>query len=148
MKSIRPIVLLATALAVPLCFGQKGSDAEPAVSFEKQVKPVLAYRCINCHHSDALFGNLNLENRKLAFAKRPQGPVIVPGSPEKSPLYVVLTLPPKKTKKAMPPTGHRIDKEQVELIRQWIKQGAVWPEGKAGVIKPSPAVKTTTGKAV
>ncbi len=145
MKSIHPLLLLAAAAAVPLFSAEK--ESEPAVDFEKQVKPILAYRCINCHHSDALFGNLNLENRKLAYAKRPQGPVIVPGSPEKSPLYVVLTLPPKKTKKAMPPTGHRIDKEQVELIRQWIKQGALWPEGKAGVIKPSPAVKTTAGKA-
>lgn len=139
MAALRFTQRIAIALAVMAgmitpAFAQ--TPAERPVDFVSQIKPILTARCINCHHSEALFGNLNLENRKRAFAKRPQGPVIVPREPAKSPLYVVLTLPPKKTQKAMPPTGHRIEKEQVELIRLWIEQGADWPNGKPGVIKP------------
>ncbi len=109
--------------------------AEEPLDFEGDVKPLLESRCVNCHHSGALFGNLNLENREHAFAKRPTGPVILPGKPNESPLYYVLKLPPKDSK-AMPPTGHRISDKEMDLIYQWIDEGAKWPEGKAGVLRP------------
>jgi len=128
-----PIRALTTLFLV---HGAALTAAESKVDFVTQIKPILQSACINCHHSEGLFGNLNLENRERAFAPRREGAVIVPGSSEKSPLLTVLTLPPKETKKAMPPTGHRIEKEKVGLIRAWIDQGAAWPEGKDGVIKP------------
>ena len=143
MKTLSSVFLVALA-AAPAAMGPPAHAAEPKVDFVKQIKPVLESACINCHNSENLFGNLNLENRARAFGKRKEGAVIVPGAPEKSPLYVVLTLPPKKTKKAMPPTGHRVAKDQLELIRSWIAQGAEWPEGKTGAIKPGP--KPFSGK--
>jgi hypothetical protein len=59
----------------------------------------------------------------------------MPKEPEKSLLYIVLTLPPKEPK-AMPATGHRIAKSEMELIRRWIAEGATWPDGKDGAIMP------------
>jgi mono/diheme cytochrome c family protein len=106
---------------------------DPPVDFAKQIKPILADRCVECHNSETIFGELNLQNREHAFTKRKAGPAIVPGSPEKSMLYLALTLPPKD-KKAMPATGHRIPKDEVNTIRQWIAEGAKWPEGKEGAI--------------
>jgi hypothetical protein len=106
---------------------------EPPVSFVKQVKPILADRCVECHNSETLFGELNLQSRELAFRKRKLAPAIVPGEPEKSMIYLALTLPPKD-KKAMPATGHRIPKDEAYIIRQWIKEGAQWPEGKDGFV--------------
>lgn len=106
---------------------------EPLVDFVKQVKPILADRCVECHNSETIFGELNLQSRELAFRKRKLAPAIVPGEPEKSMLYLALTLPPKD-KKAMPATGHRIPKDEVNIIRQWIKEGAKWPEGKEGFV--------------
>lgn len=103
------------------------------VDFVKQIKPILADRCVECHNSETLLGELNLQTRALAFEKRKSGPVIVPKNAEKSMLYLVLTLPPKD-KKAMPATGHRIPKDEEYLIRQWITEGASWPEGKDGAI--------------
>ena len=106
---------------------------EPPVDFVKQVKPILADRCVECHNSETIFGELNLQSRELAFRKRKLAPAIVPGEPEKSMLYLALTLPPKD-KKAMPATGHRIPKDEASIIRQWIKEGAKWPEGKEGFV--------------
>ena len=143
MKPLSTALLIALAAALA-AQSHQAPAAEAKVDFVKQIKPLLESACINCHNSENLFGNLNLENRARAFGKRKEGPVIIPGSPEKSPLYVVLTLPPKKTKKAMPPTGHRIAKDQVELLRTWIAQGAEWPEGKTGAVKPGP--KPSSGK--
>lgn len=106
---------------------------DPPVDFVKLIKPILADRCVECHNSETLLGELNLENREHAFRNRKAGPAIVPGEPEKSMLYLALTLPPKD-KKAMPATGHRIPKDEVNSIRQWIKEGAKWPEGNDGAI--------------
>ena len=105
------------------------------VDFVKQIKPILADRCVECHNSETLLGELNLQTRALAFSKRKPGPVIVPKNAEKSMLYLVLTLP-AKDKKAMPATGHRIPNEEAYLIRQWITEGAHWPEGKDGAVAP------------
>jgi mono/diheme cytochrome c family protein len=113
--------------------------AEPrAVDFVSDVKPFLTSKCVNCHHAGALFGELNLENRAMVFKKRANGPVILPGRPDSSMLYLVLKLPPKNLK-AMPPNGHRVSDQEVELIYDWIKQGASWPKGAAGVIVPTKA---------
>lgn len=117
------------------------SAAEKAakVDFATQIKPLLTTKCINCHHAGALFGELNLENRTMAFKKRRNGPVILLGKPDSSALYLVLKMPPKNPK-AMPPNGHRIADADVNLIYDWIKQGADWPKGAEGVIRPSKAV--------
>jgi mono/diheme cytochrome c family protein len=128
---IHPYLLIACLSAATIL--QAAGDAP--VDFVKQVKPILADRCVECHNSETLLGDLNLQTRALAFTKREAGPVIVPKNAEKSMLYLVLTLP-AKDKKAMPATGHRIPKDEVNLIRQWITEGAQWPEGKDGAITP------------
>jgi len=129
MKSSTVISSILGLLAVSTL---SAADESP-VDFVKQIKPILADRCVECHNSETLLGGLNLQNRARAFQKRNPGPAIVPGSPEKSMLYLALTLPPKD-KKAMPATGHRIPKDEVSTIRQWIAEGAKWPEGKDGAI--------------
>lgn len=129
---MKPISALAACVFFATLIPAAGDSP---VDFVKQIKPILADRCVECHNSETLLGELNLQKRALAFEKRKAGPVIVPKSAEKSMLYLVLTLPPKD-KKAMPATGHRIPKDEVNLIRQWINEGADWPEGKEGSITP------------
>jgi len=138
MKSLSRFTLAAAFL---LAGALHAADAK--VDFTTQIKPLLGTRCINCHHSGALFGELNLENREMAFKKRANGPVIIPGKPDSSMLYLVPKLPPKELK-AMPPNGHRIPDREVNLIHDWIRQGAVWPAGAEGVIQP-PRMKTSSG---
>lgn len=129
MKSYQLITTALLAFAAsPLI-----AAGDPPVDFVKQIKPILAGRCVECHNSETLLGELNLQNRELAFRKRSAGPVIVPKEPEKSMLYLVLTLPPKD-KKAMPATGHRIPKDEVNTVRQWIAEGANWPDGTEGAV--------------
>jgi mono/diheme cytochrome c family protein len=127
-------------LAALLCLPTLTSAAEPPVDFVRQIKPILADRCIECHHSESMLGDLNLQSRNLAFGKRTGGPVIAPGAPDRSLLLITLTLPPKD-KKAMPATGHRIPMDEVSLIRRWILEGAKWPEGPEGFIPAKKAAK-------
>lgn len=132
-------LIAALAAIVPAC-----NKPQPKVSFTAQIKPLLEARCVNCHNAGALFGEINLENRDLAFKPRAKGAAITPGSPDKSPLYLVLTLP-EGDRKAMPPTGHRISDEETALIKLWIHQGAEWPAGPEGVVIPSVSAHENKG---
>lgn len=115
--------------------GFRAGATEPPVDFVRQIKVILETRCVECHNSETLLGDLNLETRAKAFRKRKAGPVIRPGDPEKSLLYLTLKLPPKDPK-AMPATGHRIPPDEVSTVRQWIAEGAQWPEGEEGTLTP------------
>jgi formylglycine-generating enzyme required for sulfatase activity len=53
---------------------------------------------------------------------------LVPGQPEKSPLYLRMEIPTGQPG-AMPPNGPQLPKDQRDLIRDWIKAGADWPNG-------------------
>ena len=121
------------ALAFFLSGGFLNAADDLPVDFVRQIKPIFADRCVVCHNSETLLGELNLKNRELAMRKRKNGPVIFPKDPDKSPLYLTLTLPVSDPK-AMPATAHRIPKDEIKTIRRWIEEGASWPEGKDGSI--------------
>lgn len=55
-----------------------------------------------------------------------RGPAVVPGHPEKSVLYQLIS----GGKPAMPLVGEPLTKAQIESVRQWIENGAQWTEAK------------------
>ncbi|SVD65230.1 uncharacterized protein METZ01_LOCUS418084, partial [marine metagenome] len=62
--------------------------AEP-VLFEKEVRPILKEHCFQCHgEGGKKEGDLDLRLRRLMMVGGEHGPVIVPGQPEKSLLFV------------------------------------------------------------
>ena len=124
-------ILLAACLAV--------ADDDPAVqlpppaarqvSFEADVRPILAGSCLNCHNTKKRKGGLDLHAKAGAFAGGDDGPVIVPGKSAESRLIRYVggldddhPMPPEGSGKPLAP-------EQVGLLRAWIDQGADWPEG-------------------
>jgi mono/diheme cytochrome c family protein len=100
------------------------ADATPTpVSFEKDVAPLLAARCVNCHGATKQGGNLDLRSRTGMLTGGDSGPALVPGMSGKSPLYDMVRrgeMPPKKK-------GERLTEEQVALLKAWIDAGAVGP---------------------
>lgn len=138
---MRPTSFFAAALLLIACKPtDKPANAPARLDFVTQVRPLLENRCINCHHAGALMGHLNLETRAKAFSERPGGPVIIPGDPEASRFYQVLNLP-VTDQQAMPPEGHRIPDAEKETLKTWIAQGADWPEGADGILKPLPPIQ-------
>tara|TARA_R110002095_G_scaffold179502_1_gene156965 strand:+ start:3245 stop:6238 length:2994 start_codon:yes stop_codon:yes gene_type:complete len=91
--------------------------------FEKQVAPILQKHCIECHNASTKDGGLSLENNQGIIAGGENGRVLVAGAPEESILldYVVGPEP------EMPKKGAPLSKAEIETLRQWIKNGAVWP---------------------
>ncbi len=105
-------------------------QAADPISFEKQVRPILEAYCLSCHGEEKPKGGLKLTTRALALKGGDDGAVLVPGDAAKSPLYST-TILPEDHDDVMPPKGDKLVKEQTELLKKWIEEGAPWPEGPA-----------------
>lgn len=103
------------------------SAAEPELTFEHQIRPILKAYCFRCHGEDEpIEGNLDL--RLVRFHKQggDSGPALVPGKPNES---LLLT---RIRDGEMPPEGSTpLKPEQIALIERWIAAGA-------NTIRPEP----------
>ncbi len=95
--------------------------------FESKVRPLFAEHCFSCHGDKKQQAGLRLDQRTAAWKGSDEGPVIVPGHPEKSPLVQALR---HVGDVRMPPKG-KLPAHSIETIAAWIKAGAVWPDEKA-----------------
>ena len=113
--------------AAPAPSGNKGETKSPGldqeVFFRDKVLPLLESRCFECHGDDGeVEGELRLTSRKAMLTGGESGPVIVPSDPEKSLLIQAV----RYESFQMPPRNKMPDAE-IEILVQWIKDGAVWP---------------------
>ena len=130
MRVITGAVIVMAAVLV----GVDRSPAEPPpsgaakVDFQRDVRPILSNHCFECHGPDAAtrMADLRLDTREGAFSQRPGGNLVVPGDPEASLLFQrishsqpALRMPPAHSKRPL-------NGQQIETLRQWIRQGAGW----------------------
>jgi hypothetical protein len=109
------------------------------VDFGAQVMPVLQESCLSCHGPEKHKGGLRLDSKAAALKGGDDGPVIVPGDAAKSDLYRRILLP-AGSDDVMPKKGDLLTKAQTDMIRDWINQGAPWPEiAPANVAAEKPA---------
>lgn len=112
---------LVTAVAAPSLLGAP-------VDFLSQVKPILESTCVNCHGPDEADGELRLDTLEHALAGGESGEALVPGKPDESLLYVLSVLPADDDE-VMPPKDPPLAASQTAILKQWIEEGAKWPEG-------------------
>ena len=121
--------LLALAVAL-VCSANGQGRAEDKVDFAKQIQPILRQNCVKCRGPEKQKGKLRLDSKENAMKGGKDGVVIVAGDADKSELYRRITLP-KGHDDIMPNEGDPLSKEQTDLVRVWINQGAEWPETAA-----------------
>ena len=94
--------------------------------FERDVKPIFQANCFSCHGGTAMIG-LDLRTAASILQGSHQGPVVVPGLPQKSLLYQ------KVASRAMPPPAFalKLTDAEIETIRKWIEAGVPSEEGDA-----------------
>jgi len=100
-----------------------------AVDFDRDIRPLLQERCIECHGGKKQKGELRLDAKTHAFKGGHDGPAIVAGKSSASPLLQRITSGDEDER--MPPKGGPLAPAQITLIRQWIDSGAQWPENAA-----------------
>lgn len=122
---MKPFILVVGAWSVMLasCSTQPGSAAGNQAF--GPVQTVLEHNCVHCHGDNRL-STMPPINDTQALSKLIGSHWIVPGKPEASRFFQVVTFA-DETPGAMPPTGHAISKQEVQILRQWIKAGAKLP---------------------
>src|SRR5882672_12350535 len=85
---IRGFLLRAWFIAGLLLFACATACAAASPTFEKDIRPILKAHCFDCHgEGEKLRGGLDLRLRRLMVKGGDDGPVIVPGKPDKSLLF-------------------------------------------------------------
>lgn len=131
----RTVSAAASALIATSCFllpprpgGAATADPPARVDFNREVQPILSENCYQCHGPDKAKrkADLRLDVEKEAKAKRDETTAIVPGSSDKSELYRRLVtaeaddlMPPPESKKKLKPA-------EIQTLKRWIDEGAVW----------------------
>jgi hypothetical protein len=116
---------IAIGLACSLAFSS--AVAAATIEFSRDIEPILIKRCSECHGPDQQKAKLRLDSRAAAMKAGKSGALaLVPGQPDASELMKRITS--TDTDEVMPPKGARLTETEVATMRQWIADGAVWPE--------------------
>jgi len=99
-----------------------GIADEPAakIDFAKDVQPIFRKSCYGCHGEKAQLGGLRLDSKQIALSKE-----IQPGNAAKSALYQRVA---GIGDQARMPMGGKLEPQQIAVIKNWIDQGANWPD--------------------
>ena len=84
---------------------------------------LLKKNCAQCHNDSTRSGGLAMTNREAVLAGGNRGAAVKPGSPSES---LMLRAVEQSGELKMPP-GRKLPAEQIEILRKWIGDGAVWP---------------------
>ncbi|MCY2975018.1 MAG: DUF1553 domain-containing protein [Planctomycetota bacterium] len=97
------------------------TDVKLAKQFHGTVLPILRDQCFRCH-GEKEKGGLKLDSRESVLrAGESELVAVVPGKPEESELIEQVR------SGAMPPTGSPLSEEEIQLLENWIRDGAAWP---------------------
>jgi len=118
--------LSLSLLSVVLLAVHASAADEPGapVDFVRDVQPILAKHCLDCHGQESREGGLRLDRSRAGLAGGDSGAVIVPGKPDVS-LLIKYVRGDGET--VMPPETDGLADDQVAILARWIAEGAVWP---------------------
>ncbi len=122
-------VCSGVVVAILLAHSPHAQQAPPRVDFVRDVQPLLRQRCISCHGPSQQMAGLRLDRRRDAMRGSTFGTVIGPGNGDASRLFLRISSDTRGPQ--MPPTG-ALEPQQIALLKQWIDEGAEWPDAAAG----------------
>ena len=111
------MVLLGCALVAPRF--TLLADPPAANEFDRDVAPILARRCLDCHSGAEPKGKLDLSRKATTHKGGKNGPAVSPGKPDESLLWEHVAadeMPPKKPLAA----------SEKAALKAWIAAGASW----------------------
>src|SRR6266536_2740405 len=133
--SVRFLIQCFLAFWALLVFWQAAHCAIPSAEptkaqldfFENKIRPILADNCYKCHSParGKVKGDLELDWKGGWEKGGENGPVIVPGDPEKSRLIKAIRYTDPDLQ--MPPKGEKLSETQISDLVAWVKMSAPDP---------------------
>lgn len=139
-------------LGAALMFGSalfaEGADA---LSFNRDIRPILSEKCFACHGMDeeSREGKLRLDTPEGAFRKKRRGKsALVPGKPDESESWLRI-ISDDEEEVMPPPDSHKtLNDDEKTLIRQWIEEGASYQKHWAFEAPVMPVVPAGDGSEI
>ena len=104
------------------------------VDYSTQIQPIFDNNCISCHiDGGAYFGGLDLSSYPLVMEGGSSGNTIVPFDHSSSELFNRITLD-ESDNEFMPQYGTPLSQSEIDLIAQWIDEGALQENNNAYTI--------------
>lgn len=121
MQIFRKVIGLSLAMLTGV------ATADDAVSYSRDVRPILSQYCFKCHGPDELtrHGGLRLDDPESAYGSSDSGEIaIVPGSIDESEL--VRRIESQDADEVMPPESSKLTltETQKDVLKRWIADGA------------------------
>lgn len=98
---------------------QPTAASSATVSFTNDIAPILESRCLSCHGGERTQEGLSVKTYADIMAGSSNGPVVVPGDAANSLLAELVA------NQKMPKRGPKLTPAQVQLITDWVNQGAL-----------------------
>ena len=127
-----PRILPALPFFTLVLFQTVSATVCPAqtVDFARDLRPILSDTCYHCHGPDKenQQAELRLDLKSSLYQVHDGVALVVPGNTAKSLLFQRITA--KDPAERMPPEDAQVklSDAQIELIRTWIEEGAVWKD--------------------
>ena len=113
------------------------------ISYNYEVRPLLAAKCFACHGSDAAKrkGKLRLDEQASALGRK----AIVPGNPDASELIKRLITTDEDEIMPPPEKHNPVTPSELDLLRRWIQEGARYEAHWAFVPPARPVIPAVAG---
>jgi hypothetical protein len=113
-------ILLAVFLWGHGSVTRAAEESSSSIDFARDVFPILRRSCLDCHGPSRQEGGLRLDDRESAEWT-------VRGDVAESELLRRVVLP-EDNEQRMPARGAPLVAEQIAVLRNWVEQGAAWPD--------------------
>ncbi|MDX1946090.1 MAG: DUF1549 domain-containing protein, partial [Pirellulaceae bacterium] len=126
-----------------------GAEQDDKVDFQRQIRPILADKCLACHGRDDEHreGGLRLDQRPAALQGGESGtPAIVAGQPDKSELIRRVFSTDDSARMPPPESKKELTAAEKDLLRRWIAEGAEYQDHWAFLAPVRPAVPEVKDK--
>ena len=141
---LRTPSLICLAAMLATCISTITSRADEPLSFNRDIRPILANQCFACHGPDSASrkADLRLDQRDSAIDMG----AITAGQPAESELVArifsdddELVMPPLETKKTLTAS-------QKEMLKRWVAEGAEYQRNWSFLVPQKPKLPTVKQK--
>src|SRR5262245_41853459 len=123
------------------------------VDFQREIGPLLARNCVDCHGPTLQLAELRLDQRRFVLGDDADPDLVKAGKSDES--LLMKRLVDRKLGILMPPSfpfppGEKVGlpDSAIALLKTWIDQGAQWPEGVTLASEPTTSPTSTKTKAL